>query len=150
MTTIWDHIATELPYLQAQAEGGMRERIVIDRVTGTIVDDEGREQVTYATIYDGIGKLRTFRPYEQNPDVAAGTVTKQRTDWHIPAAERMAHLLTTGQVTEWAGPVLAGDRARRLTPGKEAKTVRVAGEHEMTWQTAQRLVVDDITGGEFA
>lgn len=148
--TLHTAVAAVLPELQAQAESLMTEHFIIDRVTGTEIDDEGREQNTYATIYEGIGKLRTFRPYEQNPDVGSGSVTIQRTDWHIPAQERMAELLASGQVAQWAGPVLAGDRARRLTSGKEVKTVRVAGEHEMTWQTAQRLVVDDITGGVYA
>src|SRR5690606_9466879 len=102
---------------------------------------------TYATVYDGIGRVRTYRPNEQNPDIGASTATMQRVDWHIPAADRMAHLIAVGSVTTWAGPVQAGDRARRLTTGKPLKTVRVAGEHEATDQTAQRLVVDEPTGG---
>lgn len=128
----------------------MTERIVIDRVTGSVIDDEGREQNTYATIYDGPGRLHSFRPYEQNPDVGSSTVTTQRVDWHIPAAELIPELVANGSVTVWSGPVLAGDRARRLTPGKEAKAVRIAGEHDVTDKTAQRFTVDDITGGVFA
>lgn len=140
-------IRERLPVLQAAAESRMTERIVIDRPSGTVIDDEGREQATYTLIYDGPGRLRSYRPHEQNPDVGASTVTMQRIDWHIPAPERIAHLLTTGEVATWDGPVQTGDRARRMTPGKPAKTVRIAGEHDVTDQTAQRFVIDEITGG---
>lgn len=133
--------------LQEFAEARMTEQIVIDRPTGTVVDDEGREQTTYAPVYDGIGRLRSFRPYEQNPDVGGSTVTMQRVDWHIPAPERMGHLIAEGRVVHADGPVQTGDRARRMTEGKPVKTVRIAGEHDTTNQTAQRLVVDEITGG---
>lgn len=140
-------VARALPELQAAAESRMAEHIVIDRPTGTTIDDEGREQTTYSEVYDGIGRLRSFRPYEQNPDVGSSTVTMQRVDWHIPAPERMAGLVTAGRVAYSNGPVQTGDRARRMTDGKPVKTVRIAGEHDVTDQTAQRLVVDEITGG---
>ena len=141
-------IAWALPELQSQAESRMTERIVIDRPTSSGgVDDDGFPVTSYAVVYDGPGRIRTYRPYEQNPDVGAGTVTQQRVDWHIPAPERMAGLLAAGVVEEWAGPVQTGDRARRMTEGKPLKTVRIAGEHDTTDQTAQRFTVDEITGG---
>ena len=136
--------------LQEAAESRMSERIVIDRPGGTEIDDDGREQTTYSPIYDGPGRLRSFRPYEQNSDVGAGTSTTQRIDWHIPAPERMAALVAAGRVAHWSGPIQTGDRARRMTEVKPVKTTRIAGEHDVTDQTAQRLVVDDITGGAFA
>lgn len=137
-----------LSFLQSQTESRMTERIVIDRpTTSTDVGDDGFPVTSYALVYDGPGRIRTYRPYEQNPDVGAGTVTQQRVDWHIPAPERMAALVAAGVVETWAGPVQTGDRARRLTPGKPLKTVRIAGEHDTTDQTAQRFVVDEITGG---
>lgn len=140
-------LADALLELQEAAESRMSERIVIDRPSGTVVDDEGREQTTYAPVYEGIGRLRSFRPYEQNPDVGAGTITMQRIDWHIPAPERHEVLVGQGTVAYSLGPVQTGDRARRMTAGKPVKTVRIAGEHDVTDQTAQRLVVDEITGG---
>lgn len=145
---IGQHIRAALPYLQSQAESRMSERIVIDRATSSNdVDDDGFPVTSYTLVYDGPGRIRTYRPYEQNPDVGAGTVTQQRVDWHIPAPERMAGLVDAGVVETWAGPVQTGDRARRLTEGKPLKTVRIAGEHDTTDQTAQRFVVDEITGG---
>lgn len=140
-------LADALLELQAAAESRMTERFVIDRPTGTEIDDNGREQTTYEPVYDGIGRVRTYRPYEQNPDVGASTSTIQRTDWHIPAPERMGYLIEQGLVAHSHGPVQTGDRARRMTEGKPVKTVRIAGEHDATDQTAQRLVVDEITGG---
>lgn len=132
--------------LQEAAESRMSERIVIDRRSGSEVDDEGREQVTWSPVYDGPGRLRSYRPYEQNPDVGGSTATVQRIDWHIPAPERLDAGVVPG-VSVWDGPVQTGDRARRMTPGKPVKTVRIAGEHDVTDQIAQRMVVDEITGG---
>lgn len=128
----------------------MSERIVIDRPTGTVIDDEGRGQTTYELIYDGVGRLHDFRPHEQTPDVSGSTASVQRIEWHIPAVEVMPDLLASGKVATWNGPVQTGDRARRMTAGKPVKTVRIAGEHDVTDKTAQRLGADDITGGVWA
>ena len=139
-----------LPFLQAQAESRMPETFIIDRPTTTgDVDDDGKPIVTATTVYEGPGRIRSFRPYEQNPDVGGGTVTQQRTDWHIPAYTRLEAGAVAG-VTTWAGPVQTGDRARRITPGRPSKTVRIAGEHDITDQTAQRFTVDEATGGAWS
>lgn len=143
-------IAWALPQLQEQDESLMVERIVIDRVTGSEVDDYGREVNTWSTVYDGIGLLMSFRPHEQNRDVGASTATAQRVDWHIPAAERIPGLVDDGVVAVWAGPVQEGDRCRRLTEGKPVKVARIGGEHDITHPVSQRFVVDEITGGVWA
>lgn len=127
-------------------EARMTERIVIDRgTTSHDVDEDGNPVTTWTVIYDGPGRLKSFRPYEQIPEVGAGTMTQQRIDWRIPAPERCAALATV-----WNGPVQTGDRARRLTPGKPLKTVRIAGEHDVTDQTAQKFTVDEQTGGAWS
>lgn len=136
-----------ISYGQKRAEQEMADWGVIDRPTGTYVDDDGREQTTYTPVYEGITEMTSFRPHEENRDVGAGTATVQRTYYFIPAPERMGHLMTKGKVVTWVGPVQAGDRYRRTTPGKPPKTVRVTGEHDVSWQTAQKLGVDEITGG---
>lgn len=136
-----------ISYGQKRAEQEMIDWGVIDFPTGTEDDDEGREQTTYSLVYEGIVEVTSFRPHEENRDVGAGTATVQRTYWFIPAPERMAHLMAKGKVLAWNGPVQAGARFRRTTPGKPVKTLRVTGEHDVSWQTAQKLGVDEITGG---
>lgn len=149
---IGQHIAASLPYLQLQAESRMTEHFIIERVhtTGDVDNDGQPVVIVDKVVYEGPGRIRTYRPYEQNPEVGGGTVTQQRVDWHIPAPDRMAGHKAAGWVKTWDGPVQAGDRARRVTTGKPAKTVRIAGEHEATDQTAQRFTVDEITGGAWS
>ena len=149
MTTIWDDIAAELPELQRQAEGGMTETCRIDRVTGVGSDDNGFPIVTLADppIYVGPVKIRSFRPYESEREVVGTTSTSQRYDTHIPAPERMAPLLASGRVSVWNGPVRNGDFMTRTTPGRAEEVYRITTEHDITFQTAQRLVGDLQTGG---
>ena len=134
-------------YGQWRAEQEMADWCVIDRPGGTEIDDDGREQTTYTLIYEGPMEATSFRPHEENPDVGSGTATLQRTYWFIPAVDRMAYLVRRGRVLAWDGPTQVGDRMRRTTPGKPVKTVRLTGEHDVTWPTAQKLGVDEITGG---
>lgn len=138
-------------YGQTRAEQEMADWAIIDRPTGrSEVDDEGREVESFALVYEGPVEATSFRPHEENRDVGGGTTTVQRTYWLIPAPERMDYLVRRGRVAAWVGPVQAGDRMRRVTPGKTVKTVRVTGEHDVTWQTAQKLGVDEITGGAWS
>lgn len=149
MTTIWDRIADTLPELQRQAEGGMIETCRIDRVVGVTTDDEGRPtaQLQDPPVYVGPVKIRSYRPYEQEREVAGSTDAYQRYDLHIPAVTRMAELKAAGVVTEWNGPVRNGDFMTRTTPGRPSEVYRIATEHDITWQTAQRLVGDLSTAG---
>lgn len=123
------------------------DRIVIDRVIGSEVGDDGREVNTYRTIYDGPGLSDSFMAHERNSDVGGSTVTVQRLNWQIPAAAWMPELLAADVVDEWDGPVQTGDRARRFVDGEAVKTVRITGEHDITHAVQQRLYVDEITGG---
>ena len=128
----------------------MTESCTIERSTGTTVDDEGRDQTTFRTIYDGIFRVRSFRPYPEDREVGGGTSTSQMYDLHIPAAPRMAGLLAAGVVAEWDGPVRNGDVLTRTTPGRATEVYRIETEHDITDQTAQRLVGRLITGGAWA
>ena len=147
---IADEIAAALPELQAAAESLMVESCVIERVTGSTVDDEGREVNTYRTIYAGPVRIRSFRPYPEEREVSASTSTAQVYDLHIPAAERMAGLLATGAVSTWDGPVRNGDRLTRTTPGRPVEVYGLETEHDVTFQTAQRLVGRLVVGGAWA
>ena len=100
----------------------------IDRVTGSTVDPlTGVDSPTYADPppYVGKCKVQTFAPYEQTPEVGSSTETVQRYTLHIPVG---------------AGPVRVGDVA---TVG--GRSFRVAATNEKTFQTAQRLFVDEVT-----
>ena len=143
-------IRERLPVLQAAAESMMVESCLIQRSTGTTVDDEGREVTTYRTIYAGICRIRSFRPYPEDRETGASTSTSQMYDHHSPAATRIPHLLTVGAVTEWDGPVRNGDMLTRTTPGRASEVYRLETEHDITYQTAQRLVGRLITGGAWA
>ena len=147
--TLADDIAAALPELQAQAESMMVESCRIDRVMGVTSDDEGRPVVVLADppIYVGPVKIRSYRPYESEREVVGTTSTSQRYDQHIPAPERMAPLLASGRVSVWNGPVRNGDFMTRTTPGRAEEVYRIGTEHDITFQTAQRLVGDLATGG---
>lgn len=142
--TFGDLIAERLPVLQGHAEALMTETCRIDRVLSVDSDDLGRPIVILADppIYVGPVKIRSYRPFEQDRDVAGSTSTSQRYDLHIPAPERIASVAEV-----WNGPVRNGDFMTRTTPGRAEEVYRIATEHDITWQTAQRLVGDLQTGG---
>ncbi len=125
----------------------MRETCIIERVTGSDIDDEGREVNTYRTIYSGPVRIRSYRPYPEDRDVSGGTSTSQMYDLHVPAVVRMSDLLAAGTVEVWDGPIRNGDRMTRTTPGRIPEVYRIETEHDVTDQTAQRLVGMLITGG---
>lgn len=140
-------LAEGLVELQEAAESRMRESCIIERATGSEIDDEGREVNTYRMIYEGPVRIRSFRPYPEDRDVGGGTSTSQMYDLHIPAVVRMAALVEAGAVAVWDGPVRNGDRMTRTTPGRVPEVYRIETEHDITDQTAQRLVGMLITGG---
>ena|SRR5690606_3155444 len=137
-------VSAELPGLQAEAEALMTETCRIDRVLSVTSDDHGRPVPVLADppIYVGPVKIRSYRPFEQERDVAGSTSTSQRYDLHIPAPSRIAAVADV-----WNGPVRNGDFMTRTTPGRAEEVYRIATEHDITWQTAQRLVGDLQTGG---
>lgn len=134
---------------QLEAEATMEDTGRIDRVLDVGSDDAGRPVPRLATppIYEGMVKVRSYRPHEQERDVAGATVTTQRYDLQIPAPERMEPLLEEERITTWNGPVKVGDFLTITTPGSPARVYRIAGEHDLTYQTAQRLLAEQQTGG---
>ena len=109
------------------AESLMVDTCTIDRITGTTTDANGREIPTYADPppYAGRCKIQTYEPYEQTPEVGSSTPTVQRYSLHVPID---------------AGPFEVGDVA---TVG--SRIFRIGGLHGKTFQTAQRLLADEIT-----
>ncbi len=126
-----------LPELRALAESLMVDTFLIERVSTVGVED-GRGGITYpkVTVYEGKGKIQTFEPYGQTPNVGGATFVKQRYYAHIP----------------WdAGEFEPGDVvklvASRFPVSAVGRKYRVAGVHEKTLQTAQRLLVDELVKG---
>lgn len=145
-----DAIQAALPKLQAHAESRMRERCRIERVTTREADEWGREVTDHRVIYEGPLRIRSYRPFPEDRDLSGSTAVMQVYDLHIPAPERMAALVADGAVFAWDGPVRNGDRLTRSTPGRPPEVYRIETEHDMTDQTAQRLVGRLITGGEWS
>lgn len=85
-------------------------------------------------VYEGRGKIQTYEPYESQRTVAGGTVTTQRYQVHVPVT---------------AGPFEEGDLieivASPTMPHLVGDAFRLAGLHEKTFQTAQRLLCDERT-----
>lgn len=110
------------------------EEVRVDRVIGTTSDEYGNAvpKLLDPPVYVGPGKIQTFEPHESQREVAGGTAVEQRYGVHIPVGE---------------GPFHVGDFATRITPGKPERVFRVAGTHEKTYQSMQRLLCDEQTGG---
>lgn len=120
---VGDAIAAALPELRAQAESLMRDTCSVSRVTGAAIVDE-REVPATAAVYAGRCKVQELANVETSPDVAGATVTVLRYRLDLPVS---------------AGPFKVGDIA---TVG--ARTFRITSMHVKTWQTAQRLPVDEV------
>lgn len=131
------NVARELPYLQREAVSLMVDACSITRLdpdaewtedpdTGLDVPPEPVD------VYEGACKVQTWEPYEQSPEVGGQTYVRQRYFVHVPVS---------------AGPFEVGDvvsiTSSRNLPSTLNRKFRIAGLHEKTWQTAQRLVVDE-------
>lgn len=96
-------------------------------------------------VYEGLCKVATYEAHERAADVGGATLVVQRYYVHVPVG---------------AGPFMIGDVCQVLRPGTvipagttlyensiilgdSFRNFRVAGLHEKTWQTAQRLLVDE-------
>lgn len=93
------------------------------------VDDEGdgSASVEWVDVYEGRCKLQSFRPYESVIISGGRPVVEQRTEIHVPVG---------------TGPFHVGDVW--VIDGFDYK-FRVGGVDEKTIQTAQRLLVDEVT-----
>lgn len=106
---------------QRAAELAMRDTCVITRQTKVLVGD--REEFLASTVYEGKCKLQTFEPYEQTPETVAHSATVQRYSLHVPVS----------------ASIMVGDLA-----AVGHRRFRVAGLHDKTFQTARRLLVDEV------
>jgi len=126
-----DDLAGMLPELRAHAESMMRDTCTISRVTGTTLDVDGGEIPDRTVIYGpqvephkGRCKVQANQLTDMSPEAGGATVTVLRYRVDIPVA---------------AGPIQIGDLI--VTSGRH---FRVTGLHDKTWQTAQRLPVEEV------
>lgn len=136
---------------QLRAETGMVDQCRIDRVVGVGVDDATASPTAILLdppVFVGLAKVQSYRPFEQTRDVAGAMTTTQRYDLDIPAVERMPELVAAGSPTAsvWNGPIREGDYATVTTHGIE-RVFRIGAPHHKTFQTSQRLLVDEVLSG---
>lgn len=124
---------------RAASEALMTDTCSITRVTGEPgpIDPETglRTPAPTATVYTGKCKVQTYEPHESALESGGHVYTEQRYHLHLPIG---------------AGPFEVNDTATVTASATDAQLAgaayRVAGLHNKTYATAQRLLVDEITG----
>lgn len=85
--------------------------------------------------YLGKCKVQTYEPHESKPDAAGHVFTVQRYHLHVPFD---------------AGPFLVDDRIEILAsvaaPHLIGRSYRISGLHIKSLATAQRMLIDEVTG----
>lgn len=130
---VLSHIAGALKRGQRNADALMVDQCTVKRVIpGTITPDDGStSKPTEITVYTGKYRLTTYEPYESVINSAARPVVQQRYSAHFPVN---------------VGPLFKiGDL---IYPANSDRVLRIAGLLEKTYQTAQRLLVDENTNAE--
>ena len=122
---------------RAAAESLMVDTCTIRRGGGEPVWSDAANDYTEPagfTVYTGKCKVNTYQAFEQNPDVGERRWTVQRYYLHVPVG---------------AGPFQPGDVATINTsvanPNLPGSVFIVSGLHDKSLQTAQRLLVDEVT-----
>lgn len=125
-----DDLAAALPGLQAQAESTMRTPCIVQRPIGVDIDPEtGVDTSVYADVHDGLCKLQERDLQTGSAAVPGATVPVARLEVQFPVS---------------VGPFDIDDVVRILdADGVEIRSVRITGLHVKTWQTAQRLPVEE-------
>lgn len=112
---------------QRRAERLMVSRGVCRRSTEVVDETDGTTSVVDTLVYEGRCKVQSFRPYETVLISGGRPVVEQRTEIHVPVS---------------AGPFHVGDV---FTVTGFDYLFRVSGIDEKSLQTAQRLLVDEVT-----
>jgi hypothetical protein len=113
-----------LPELQEQAESLMVTACTVARPTGVTSDPEtGMDVETSEPVFDGLCKVQSSDNQARAVETALGTVTVQQLEVHLPVR---------------AGPFRKGDVVN--VPGRRFRVLAVPTK---TWQTAQRLPVEE-------
>lgn len=121
-----------------RAESLMVDECIIRRPTGD-VETEGYTVTSVSEeVYAGKCKVGSDRPHETGVTVGgSSTVTTQRHLLHLPVASGPFHVGDVATIT-----------AAPMQPNLVGNVYRIAGPDERSIQTAQRMYVDIVGGGE--
>lgn len=118
------------------------ERLMVDRCdisrpgSGTPVTDPETGEVTVPreAVYTGRCRVQTRRPYPSNPEAGEHAWTTVVLEVHLPVSATGIRVGDTVTVTD------------SFDPGNVGRTFRVRSDDRKTYQTALRLLVEEVTG----
>lgn len=120
-----DDLAAALPGLQAEAESKMRTPCTVHRGSTVTAGPGGEDvEVAGAVVYRGGCELKSEQVQVLTQESASSTATVQRLTVKVPVS---------------SGPYRVGD-----VVSVGARRLRITGLHEQTFQTAQRLPVEEL------
>jgi hypothetical protein len=125
LAVIADDIRAALPIMQQQAESLMTSPCLITRPGTPVLDeDTGNITPTTVTVFSGYCKVQTRDTLTQQSESGSSAVAIQRYEVHVPLS---------------SGPYLEHDLVE-----VSGRRFRVVGLNLKTWQTAQRLPVEEV------
>lgn len=117
----------------------MVDACAVTRATGPPgpVDPETgeREPAPVETVYAGRCKVQTYEPHEAARKSGEHVYIEQRYHLHLPVGTPRLQVGDTATIT-----------AAVYDPSLVGRVYRVAGTHHKSMSTAQRLLLDEITG----
>lgn len=120
---------------RALAESLMVDTCIIDRPGGAVTDPEtGAVTPSYTPVYIGRCKIQQTMAQASSPEAGGAVFNVQTSRVDLPVG---------------VGPVETGDRVRlpvaTSNPALAGNTYRVRELFEKSWQTAQRIPVEELT-----
>lgn len=120
---------------RALAESLMIDTCIIDRPGEAVTDPEtGAVTPSYAPVYVGKCKVQQTLAQSASPEAGGAVYTVQGARLDVPVG---------------VGPVETGDRVRLSTgvhnPALAGNVYRIVEIYEKSWQTAQRVRVEELT-----
>ena len=113
----------------------MIDSCIIDRPGKAVTDPEtGKVAPSYTPVYTGRGKVQQTLAQSSSPEAGGAVYTVQNARLDLPVG---------------AGPVAVGDRVRLVSavsnPDLVGNVYRIVELFEKSWQTAQRVRVEELT-----
>lgn len=117
------------------AEALMVDSCIVDRPGPSVMDPlSGKVQPSYSPVYSGPCKVQQTLAQSSSPEAGGAVFTVQSARLDLPVG---------------VGPVAVGDRVRMVVassnPDLVGNVYRVKELFEKSWQTAQRVRVEELT-----